>query len=290
MLRSSLQFLRGVSNVALPRGDGGDRGSVGNRPSFSPPPREIERREGQVSANCHAQSPPVVDKFYIVISNSSSVFSFSLPLLALVGHLVTQTYLLPTRAKRQTSPPCPRFRLALPSSLQVLPFTQGYDITAHQCVPGQRHALVVNRVFHGGSFVTFSEEMLGRFSPADWTKELDSLTRLKYEDKEAPFLVSFPEGISCLRWGRTSSARCSCLVVLGVLVVDALLIAVLVIFVRVGFEIDESLAFAFVLFDVCVSLFRSRLFFFVRCFVTFFYCTARGGSGGRESSFVFCCF
>ncbi|CAM9830859.1 unnamed protein product, partial [Laminaria digitata] len=87
----------------------------------------------------------------------------------------------------------------LPDSAEVLPFTQGYDITAHQCVPGQRHALVVNRVFHGGSHVTFSEDMVGKFSPSDWTKELESLTRLKYEDREAPFLVSFPEGISCLR-------------------------------------------------------------------------------------------
>lgn len=81
----------------------------------------------------------------------------------------------------------------------MLPFTQGYDITAHQCVPGQRHALVVNRVFHGGSHGTFVDEMIGNFSLADWQKELDTLTRLKCEDKEAPFLVSFPEGISCLR-------------------------------------------------------------------------------------------
>ena len=92
--------------------------------------------------------------------------------------------------------PCPPF---LHPSPQVLPFTQGYDITAHQCVPGQRHALVVNRVFYGGGQVTCTDEMVEKFSPADWPRELDSLTRLKWEDKEAPFLVSFPEGISCLR-------------------------------------------------------------------------------------------
>ena len=66
-------------------------------------------------------------------------------------------------------------------------------------MPGLRHALVVNRVFHGGDYVEFEEKMVGRYGPSDWGRDVEYLSGLKYEDREAPFLVSFPEGISCLR-------------------------------------------------------------------------------------------
>ena len=86
-------------------------------------------------------------------------------------------------------------------AFQVMPFTQGYDITAHECVPGQRHALVVNRVFEGGRHVggAPADEGMGNVHPlARWAEEVSCLSRLRSEDRDAPFLVSFPEEVSCL--------------------------------------------------------------------------------------------
>ncbi len=80
---------------------------------------------------------------------------------------------------------------------QILPFTQGgYDMVAHECVPGQRHALVVNRVFEGGRHVSSPE---GDVHPVSrWAEEVSSLSRLRRVERDAPFLVSFPEDVSCL--------------------------------------------------------------------------------------------
>ena len=97
---------------------------------------------------------------------------------------------------------------------QISPFTQGYDITAHECVPGQRHALVVNRVFEGGRHVGVPPPegtAAADLHPlARWAEEVSCLSRLRHEDRDAPFLVSFPEDISCLGWVRCCRCCCCC--------------------------------------------------------------------------------
>ncbi|CBJ31113.1 conserved unknown protein [Ectocarpus siliculosus] len=91
------------------------------------------------------------------------------------------------------------FLRILPDSAQILPFTQGgYEITAHECVPGQRHALVVNRVFDGGRHVSSPEGPRAINPLPQWAQEVSALSRLRGNDRDAPFLLSFPEDVSCL--------------------------------------------------------------------------------------------
>ncbi|CAM9945396.1 unnamed protein product, partial [Ectocarpus sp. 12 AP-2014] len=91
------------------------------------------------------------------------------------------------------------FLRILPDSAQILPFTQGgYEITAHECVPGQRHALVVNRVFDGGRHVSSPEGPRAIDPLGQWAQEVSALSRLRGNDRDAPFLLSFPEDVSCL--------------------------------------------------------------------------------------------
>lgn len=76
---------------------------------------------------------------------------------------------------------------------------QGYEITAHECVPGHRHALVINRVFEGGLHLAAPEGAYRDHPLAQWAYEVNRLADLRHEDKDAPFLVSFPHNASCLR-------------------------------------------------------------------------------------------
>lgn len=78
-------------------------------------------------------------------------------------------------------------------------FTKGFEITAHQCIPNQRYALVVNRVFEGGRHLQASNEGMDTADPlGQWAEGVRLLSKLRSGDREAPFLVSFPEDVSCL--------------------------------------------------------------------------------------------
>eukprot|EP00752_Nemacystus_decipiens_P014254 g12676.t1 len=99
---------------------------------------------------------------------------------------------MPTEGRKAT------YRI-LPDSTQVSPFIEKHEITAHECVPGQRHALVVNRVFEGGRHVAPPPEgRIGVDPLVRWAEEVSCLSRLRHVDRLAPFLVSFPDDVSCL--------------------------------------------------------------------------------------------
>ena len=84
-------------------------------------------------------------------------------------------------------------------NLQVKDFTKEYEITAHECIPDQRYALVINRVFEGGRHLQSFDEGIETEDPLiQWMEGVRRLSKLRFVDREAPFLISFPHDLSCL--------------------------------------------------------------------------------------------